>query len=223
MWIKICCIQNEDEARLAIRHGADAIGLVSRMPSGPGVISDERIAEIVGSVDGSVETFLLTSRLSPEDIATQVDMTKASAVQLCDRLSAADYPTLRGLLPATRLIQVVHVEGEDSRAAALELEPHVDALLLDTGRPNATVRELGGTGRTHDWSVSRRIVESATKPVYLAGGLRAENVANAIRSVRPSGVDLCSGVRVEGALDETRLRAFVAAARAGKGFRDRSS
>jgi phosphoribosylanthranilate isomerase len=92
--------------------------------------------------------------------------------------------------------------------------PEVDALLLDSGNQSLPVKELGGTGRTHDWSVSRRIVEAAPVPVYLAGGLTPDNVGEAVRRVRPFGVDVCSGVRSGGRLDEARLAAFAAAVRA---------
>jgi len=90
----------------------------------------------------------------------------------------------------------------------------IDALLLDSGRPGNTVKELGGTGRTHDWSTSRAIVEAVECPVYLAGGLCPENVAEAIRTVRPFGVDVCTGVRTDGKLDEAKLKDFIAAVRA---------
>jgi len=70
---------------------------------------------------------------------------------------------------------------------------------------------LGGTGRTHDWNVSREIVKEVTVPVFLAGGLRSDNVADAVRTVGPFGVDVCTGVRTNGELDEVKLRAFFAA------------
>ena len=215
VWVKVCCIRSAAEARLAARMGADAIGLVSAMPSGPGVIEDRLIAEIAAAVASSVETFLLTSKCDPEDIAAQHDRARTRAVQLCDRMRPAHLEWLRRRLAGVRLVQVIHVEEEGALADALTVAPFVDGLLLDSGRPSAPVRQLGGTGRTHDWAVSRRIAESVEAPVYLAGGLRAENVQAAIARVRPSGVDLCSGVRdEEGTLDESRLAAFMAAARA---------
>jgi phosphoribosylanthranilate isomerase len=88
----------------------------------------------------------------------------------------------------------------------------VDALLLDSGNQALAVKELGGTGRRHDWAISRTIVEAASVPVWLAGGLTADNVAEAVATVRPFGLDVCSGVRVAGALDEGTLAAFVRAA-----------
>jgi phosphoribosylanthranilate isomerase len=110
-------------------------------------------------------------------------------------------------------MQVIHVTGPEVLAGATAVAPLVDAILLDTGSPSAAVKELGGTGRTHDWAVSRQIREAVDVPVFLAGGLRADNVAAAIRQVRPGGIDVCTGVRTEGRLDPDKLARFVEAVR----------
>jgi phosphoribosylanthranilate isomerase len=108
-------------------------------------------------------------------------------------------------------VQVVHVTGEESFAEAMSAARHVDALLLDSGDQSLPVKELGGTGRTHDWRVSRRVVEASPAPVFLAGGLRPENVAGAVEAVGPFGLDVCSGVRTDGRLDAGKLKLFFAA------------
>jgi phosphoribosylanthranilate isomerase len=136
-------------------------------------------------------------------------------IQICDRLESGAYRELRRALPGVALVQVVHVGGEESIAEAASVAPHVDAILLDSGDQQLAVKELGGTGRTHDWEVSRRVRETVSVPVYLAGGLKAENVAGAIGRVAPFGVDVCSGVRTEGKLDEAKLAAFFRAAAQG--------
>ena len=207
--LKVCCIASVEEARLAIASGADALGLVSAMPSGPGVIAEELIAEIVAAVPPPVATFLLTSRVDVAAIVAQVMTTRASVVQLVDAVSASALEELRLALPATRLVQVVHVLDADSVREALDAAPRVDALLLDSGDPRRAVKELGGTGRVHDWGLSRAIVERSPVPVFLAGGLRAENVGEAVRRVRPFGLDVCSGVRTDGRLDAAKLGALV--------------
>ena len=89
-------------------------------------------------------------------------------------------------------------ENQAESAGDAELAARVDALLLDSGRPDAQVKTLGGTGLTHDWALSAEIVAQVDRPVFLAGGLRESNVAEAIAQVKPFGVDLCSGVRTEG-------------------------
>lgn len=213
MHIKICCIRSIAEAQMAIDHGAYAIGLVGKMPSGPGPIEDERIAEIAAWAPSSVETFLLTSETEAENIITHHKCTGTTTIQLVDAVRLSDYPRIRKVLHGVRIVQVIHVSDDSSLAEARLAAPHVDMLLLDSGNPRAAIRELGGTGRTHDWNISRRIVEDVDIPVFLAGGLNPGNVAAAIRQVRPYGVDLCSGVRTNGALDKDKLRAFVNAVR----------
>jgi phosphoribosylanthranilate isomerase len=212
--VKICCIASEAEAWLAVRHGAAAVGLVSAMPSGPGVLPDEAIARIAAAVPPPVATFLLTCEQDAAAIVAQERRLRATALQLCDRLARGTYEQLREALPGIRLVQVVHVTGEAAIAEALAVAPRVDALVLDSGNPALAVKELGGTGRTHDWTISRRIRELVPRPVLLAGGLTPENVGRAIAQVGPFGVDVCSGVRTGGRLDEAKLVRFVRRCRA---------
>jgi phosphoribosylanthranilate isomerase len=214
--VKICCISSHDEARLALDAGADILGLVSAMPSGPGVIDEELIASIASSVSAAsvtAQTFLLTSLCEPAAIIAQHGRCGTTAIQLCDALPPGSYARLREALPRIRLVQVVHVTGEASYDEAMTAARDVDALLLDSGNPSLRVKELGGTGRVHDWSISRRICSDASVPVFLAGGLRPENVAEALNLTGASGVDICSGVRTEGRLDQEKLGRFVAAVR----------
>lgn len=209
--VKICCIASVAEARIAIARGASAVGLVSAMPSGPGVIDEALIAEIAASVPPPIGRFLLTCLADPASIATQQRHCGVNTVQLCDRLTPSAHRELRRLLPGVSLVQVVHVTGEESIAEAVDAAARVDALLLDSGNPSLRVKELGGTGRTHDWSLSAEIVRRCPVPVFLAGGLNPDNVAEAIRVVRPFAVDVCSGVRTDGALDEGKLVRFMGA------------
>ena len=195
---------------MAVECGASAVGLVSEMPSGPGVIAEELIAEIAAHVPPPVATFLLTCRQDAASIIEQQRRCRTNTLQLCDRVSTDTYGELRAQLPGVSLVQVVHVRGEESLAEALEAARHADALLLDSGNQSLAVKQLGGTGRTHDWGVSRRVVEASPVPVFLAGGLRAENVAEAVEAVRPFGLDVCSGVRTEGRLDAEKLKRFFA-------------
>ncbi len=207
--VKICCIGSRAEAELAIRHGADALGLVSEMPSGPGVITDELAREIAARVPPAVASVLLTSRQDAGGIIRQQRYVRANTIQIVDRLTRGTYQDLRDALPGIALVQVVHVRDDDSLAEALSVAPEVDALLLDSGNQRLAVKELGGTGRTHDWTISRRIVGQSAKPVFLAGGLTPLNVRRAVEEVRPFGVDVCGGVRTGGALDERKLAAFI--------------
>ncbi len=220
--VKICCIASVEEAALAVRHGAAALGLVGRMPSGPGVIDDALIAEIAASAPPAVATFLLTSETEPEAIVDHVRCCGANTVQIVDAVAPAAYQALRRAVPAVKIVQVIHVTGPESLAEAKAAAPLVDALLLDSGRPQARIKELGGTGRVHDWSLSQRIVAEVSRPVFLAGGIRPENAAEAYRQVRPFGIDLCTGVRQNGHLDAERLRGLFAALAAAPAPRDRA-
>ncbi len=215
--IKICCIASPEEAALAISAGASALGLVSSMPSGPGPITDEQVAAIARTVPPPIATFLLTCRQDAQDVARQVRASGCNTVQICDELTGRAYETLRREAPSARLVQVIHVEGKASINEALAIAPDVDALLLDSGRPKSAVKELGGTGRIHDWSISRAIRERSPVPLFLAGGLNVANVGDAIRMVRPFGIDVCSGVRTDGKLDADKLERFVRAVHAATG------
>jgi phosphoribosylanthranilate isomerase len=211
--IKICCIQSEQEARLAIAAGADALGLVGTMPSGPGPIGDQLIAAIAARVPPPIATFLLTSEIQAEAIIAHARRCRTNTLQLVDSVEPAVYPRLRAALPGIKLVQVVHVGGGEALAETVAAAAHADALLLDSGQPHAAIKVLGGTGRVHDWALSRRIVEAAPCPVFLAGGLRPDNVGAAIANVRPFGVDVCTGVRRadDYSLDTDKLEAFAAA------------
>lgn len=210
--IKICCIGSIAEAQTAISFGASALGLVGKMPSGPGVIEDDLICAIANSVPPPVATFLLTSETSAEAIIAYHHRTLTNTIQIVDALPDGAYQDLRHALPHVKFVQVIHVVNEQSIDEALRISAHADALLLDSGNPNLAVKELGGTGRTHNWKLSRQIVEQAKIPVFLAGGLKAENVKAALDTVQPFGLDLCGGVRTKGALDPQKLAAFMSAA-----------
>jgi phosphoribosylanthranilate isomerase len=198
-----------EEARMAIEFGAHALGLVGQMPSGPGVIPDELIREIAAWTPPPVSTFLLTSYTSADKIIRHHEITRTSTIQIVDAFTHGSYSDLRNAIPAIKLVQVIHVIDESSVDEAISVSEHVDALLLDSGNPNLPVKKLGGTGNTHDWSISRKIRESVSIPVFLAGGLNPDNVREAITEVNPWGIDVCSGVRTKGALDMDKLEKFL--------------
>lgn len=209
--VKICCISSVDEMRLAAASGANALGFVSRMPSGPGPIDESLISEIVPLVPSGLATFLLTSETAAEPIIEQQKRTRVNTLQLVDAVNQGAHQALRTALPGVAIVQVIHVVGQQSIDEALGVADEVDALLLDSGNPSLAIKELGGTGRRHDWKLSRQIRDASPVPVYLAGGLNSSNVAEAILTVQPFGVDVCSGVRSGGRLDSIKLEAFMGA------------
>lgn len=207
--IKICCISSVEEAKLAVAHGASALGLVGPMPSGPGVITDDLIFEIAKTVPPPVATFLLTSETKANNIVAHHSRVLTNTIQLVDALSEGSYHQIKTALPFVKLVQVIHVINDASVDEAVRISEEVDALLLDSGNPNLSVKVLGGTGNTHNWKLSRKIVEQSRVPVFLAGGLKAENVKQAIDEVQPFGLDLCSGVRTDKKLDAEKLEKFL--------------
>jgi len=211
--IKICCISSIEEAKTAIESGADAIGLVAKMPSGPGPIPDDLIRQIAQSVPPLIGTFLLTSETSSDAIIKHHHRAHTNTIQIVDLLSVGTYSQIREALPFVKLVQVIHVIDLKSVELAIKLSNSVDALLLDSGNPNLKIKELGGTGRVHNWNLSRQIRDNAKCPIILAGGLKPENVRQAIEEVQPFAIDVCSGVRTNDALDKNKLSCFVKNAR----------
>ena len=194
---------------MAIHTGADALGLVGKMPSGPGPIADELIASITKTIHPPIASFLLTSEQSATAIIEHILRVNTNTVQIVDELTEGAYMQIRDALPYVRIVQVIHVTGPESIEQAMQVQDHVDALLLDSGNPRLAIKTLGGTGNTHDWGVSSQLVRSVSIPVFLAGGLNPGNVAEAIATVKPFAVDVCSGVRTNGKLDRQKLQAFI--------------
>ena len=216
--IKICCMKSVEEVAIAVAAGADALGLVGPQPSGPGVLGEEESAGLAPYVPPSVSSVYLSAKTSADDLARDVALVKPAILQVVQEIGPAEHGRLRELLSRTgvRTLQVIHVEDANAIDRAKAYEDVADGLLLDSGRPSAAIPEFGGTGRTHDWEVSARLVAAVKLPVFLAGGLHSDNVVDAIKGVRPYGLDLCSGVRTDDALDEEKLVAFMRAVRSAE-------
>lgn len=205
--IKVCCISSLEEAIIALEHGASALGLVGPMPSGPGILEDRQIKKIAQALPPGVSSFLLTSETKVTAIVKHQRFCGTNTIQLVSKLDGS-YQELRDELPGVQIIQVIHVNGPESIREAQAVAPYVHAVLLDSGNPNAATPELGGTGRVHNWDVSREIVNSLDVPVFLAGGLNPNNIAEAWARVRPYGFDLCSGLRTNNQLDRVKVKQF---------------
>ena len=211
--VKICCIRSPDEARMALSFGADALGLVSEMPAGPGELPESVIREIVTGLPAPTGTFLLTALTDAERLIEKVRACSVNTLQLWDPLAPLDYVRLRLALPGVSIVQVIHVTDRSAVGQATAAARQADALVLDSSNPQAPFRWESQAGQTHDWAISREIVETVDCPVLLAGGLDAENVEYAVRTVRPYGVDVCTGVRSDDVLDRRKVAAFFEALR----------
>ncbi|HCX22378.1 MAG: N-(5'-phosphoribosyl)anthranilate isomerase [Flammeovirgaceae bacterium] len=207
--IKICCMSSMEEIQTAINACADAVGFVCATPTSIRTIDKQKVAQITRVVPPPIDTFVLTSETEALKIAENVKLTGASTVQILSHISLEDSKLLSELLPNTKRVQVVHVESEESFDLIEKYSAYVHSFLLDSGKPNLKTPEFGGTGRTHDWTISAEFVRRSPIPVFLAGGLNSENVLKAIKLVRPYGVDLCSGARTNNRLDIQKLEAFI--------------
>ncbi len=211
MIVKVCGIRNEAEALGAVEAGANTIGLLLGLTHlSEDEVTAELAAKIVRLVPAGVRTVMVTHLLDPVRIADLARQVGVSAVQVHGDAPVQAVIELRRLLPDRELIKAIHVGGPEALEQARLYAPHVDMLLLDS----RTAERLGGTGLTHDWSVSRRIVDAVETPVVLAGGLNPENVAAAIEQVRPAGVDANSGLEhPDGAKDFAKIGRFAALAK----------
>lgn len=206
--VKVCCIKSAEEASMAIDYGAQALGLVGPMPSGPGILSLDTIRDISRTIPTHINSFYLTSKTEFDAIAVEYEWVQTSHIQLTDYTSENTRLALRKNFPDLQIVQVVHVSENTWMDDIKSAENHTDLLLLDSGMPKAKKKQLGGTGQTHDWAISRKIVQKTSLPVYLAGGIHAGNVQEAVHTVKPFGIDLCSGLRSRDKLDPSKLKAF---------------
>lgn len=205
--VKICCISSVEEARMASAAGADLLGLVGPMPSGPGVVTLSEARAIAEAAPPTSQPILLTSSETASAVAEDATVAGVKAVQVVRHIPASEARALSE--SGLHYLQVIHVEDRGILDLMDLYSEHCSAFLLDSGRPGK--EELGGTGRVHDWALSAEFCRLSPRPVYLAGGLHPGNVARAVEQVRPAGVDICSGVRSDGQLDPALLSAYMTA------------
>lgn len=213
--IQIAGIRSLPEARAALDAGATHLGFPLRLPVHRADVSEAEAAKIIHFVGGS-RCALITYDTRPEDVAALCAQLGVSVLQMHADLPAATLAEIRRRLPDVAIWKSLVVRADRSpddllRLAAAWAE-HADAFLTDSHDPRTGA--TGATGRTHDWSISRSLAAALPRPLILAGGLRPENVADAIRTVRPAGVDSHTGVEdATGAKNPGRMTAFVRAAR----------
>lgn len=210
MRVKICGIRRVEDALAAVLSGADAVGcLVGLDYATPDRVAPATARAIFEALPPFVARVLVTHRTGLAEVTALMRESGATVAQLHGEFPTVAISALREALPYATIVKSVHVTGEDSIAAAVAASRVADAILLDTKARG----RIGGTGVTHDWSISARIAGASSKPVILAGGLTPENVAEAIAHVHPYAVDVNSGTRgSDGFKDHAKIRAFLAAA-----------
>jgi phosphoribosylanthranilate isomerase len=216
--VKICAVASPAEARAAAHAGADAVGIAGPMPPSAETrsaapIETDTARAVFATAPPGVQAWLVTAETHANGVLQHLAFLNAAVVQITRRIDPGDHALIRGAAPWVRIVQVVRMQDEAALELAKGYARTADALLLDSGKPDATIADIDAPPRAHDWSACRQIVSMVDKPVYLAGGLNEANVGEAIQAVRPFGVDLTGGVRTMGKLDARKLSAFFAAVR----------
>jgi len=216
MYVKICGVRRQEDALLAAELGADAIGLlVGQKHTSPDFIFTTVAKDIARALPPSVEAVLVTHVEDLDELERLLQQSEITTVQLHSEIAPSSVEGLRGRLPHLKIFKSVSVISADSVAYPEAFEQLVDGFVLDS--INVATGQLGGTGKTHDWSVSRQIVMRYSEiPIILAGGLNSENVRSAIEYVHPFGVDVNSGTKApDGFKDTRKMEEFIVQA---KGF-----
>jgi phosphoribosylanthranilate isomerase len=213
--VQIAGVSTLDEALAAEQAGADALGFTVRLPTG---VHDGLTEAVARGIIAALPPFIASVAITYVDTArAAVDLCRylgVSALQLHGPFPTQELPLIRAALPHLKLIRAVHVTGPQAPAQARALERRVDALILDTYDP--VCDRHGATGKTHDWAISRQIVDQVRTRVILAGGLTPDNIAEAVRAVRPWAVDVHTGVEdADGRRNFDKLRAFIERAKTG--------
>jgi phosphoribosylanthranilate isomerase len=212
--VQIAGVSSLEEALAAEQAGADALGFTVRLPNGlHDDLTEAKARSIIAALPPFIASVAITYVETPREAVDLCRYLGVAALQLHGPFPTQELPLIRAALPHLKLIRAVHVTGPGALAQARALERRVDALILDTYDP--TTGRHGATGQTHDWSISRQIVDHIRTPVILAGGLTPDNVAEAIRIVQPWAVDVHTGIeRADGTRDFSAIGAFVARAKA---------
>ena len=191
---------------VTVAAGADAVGFIVGVPSSPRNLTLERAEMLLSQVPIFVDSVVVMAPKSIKQLVEVCERLKPSAIQIHGK-EQLDSSEIREKIKDTRLIKTVYVTEDALNETAIEDSKMFDALLLDSFSKG----QYGGTGKVHDWTLSRQIKEAvAPVPVILAGGLKPENVKEAILKVQPYAVDVASGVELSpGVKDHEKVRTFV--------------
>lgn len=218
MIVQIFAIKSIQEMQMCLDAGLDRWGLeVGKKGLMPSEMNFEKTREVFAATPASHPKMALTIDTDIEDLVEIVNETRPDLLHLCgdiQQLPPESVFELRKKITGVGIIQAIPVTGPEAIEIAKTYEEVADVIFLDSVAPN--VNGIGITGITHDWSIDRQIVDMVKKPCILAGGLSPENVAEAIRTVRPWGVDSNTHTNIPGTWkkDADRIRRFVEAARA---------
>ena len=214
MKIQIAGLSTAEDVAFAFEEGVDSVGFTVGLPDGP---HDGLTEEMVGTIVDGLPPLLAAVTITYErTLGGLLRMLRTCRTPVLQAHGAHDRDTilrLKGEMPHLKVIKSITVTDRDSALGEVSAwESVADCLILDS--LDSLSGRLGATGLVHDWNISRGIVEISSLPVILAGGLTPENVAEAIDAVRPWGVDVHTGVEIDGRFSRERLSAFVREVRA---------
>jgi len=210
MRVKFCGTASLADMQSAIDAGCDAVGFIMGVThQSSDFVTPAEAAKMIRHLPPFIEPVAVTHLQETNDLIRLVRDSRCTTLQIQDTVEPSGIDTIRDALPYLKVLKAVHVMDESAIPTAKRYEPYADALILDT----RTREKIGGTGIPHDWNISATIVANSAIPVILAGGLTPENVASAIRKVRPYGVDVHTGIKKDGVRSPERTLAFAREAR----------
>ena len=210
MRIKFCGTTSPMDVQCAIDAGCDALGFIMGVThQSSDVVTPAEAAEMVRRLPPFIEPVAVTHLQGTDDLINLVRDSRCTTLQIQDAIEPSEMDTIRDALPFAKIVKAVHVIDESAIKVGKLYEPYADALILDS----RTREKIGGTGIPHDWNISATIVANSAIPVILAGGLTPGNVAEAIRRVRPYGVDVHTGIKRDSVRDPEKTLMFAREAR----------
>jgi phosphoribosylanthranilate isomerase len=203
--VKICGLTREEDLAVAMNMGADAVGFLVGVPESPRNLTLKRAKKLLSSVPVFVDKVVVTPSKSFEWLLEVNNMLKPSAIQIHGK--KIDSKKIEESIQDTMLIKTIYVTESTLNEKTIKDLKKFDAILLDSFSKN----QYGGTGKVHDWKLSRKIKEALEPiPVILAGGLTPNNVKEAILTVKPYAVDVASGIEINpGIKDHKKIKAFI--------------
>ena len=212
MEVKICGNTRKEDVEHAIHSGANAIGFIVGFPSTPRNLDLDQAYRLLKDIPTSIDSVVVTNEYNRNLMLRIAEKLPITTIQLIGNTQYSQ--EIREIFPDIHLIKVVYAEPERLIQSALNFSKDYDTILIDTKTKDIP----GGTGLTHNWSLSRKAVTTIhPTPVILAGGLTPQNVEDAVRIVQPHSVDVSSGVEsTPGIKDHSKVETFIKLAKGVK-------
>ncbi|MEI6092818.1 MAG: phosphoribosylanthranilate isomerase [bacterium] len=195
MIVQIAGVRNKQELNIIINSGATSIGFPLRLPVHKEDTSEQDAKALIKQIPSNIYKVLITYMDSSKEIIELATYLGTDMIQLHGEIKVSELATIKGKHPQIKIIKSLIVKQDnfsELKKTIAEFEDNVDFFITDTFDPDTGAS--GATGKTHDWEISKKIVKLSKKPVIIAGGLTPDNVGQAIKIIRPAGVDVHTGV-----------------------------